>query len=206
MNTIVVARKLNERRLRPNPVMTTGEIISTIGAEGMQEAINRNWLVPDLDTGFMMVNMNAGKLAEVEEACRCPECKKPECNCESLKAERSQASLRVMPLGIRENWAGFGVGGGSNGGIGGGGVGGAAPMMPRPQPASPTTPPDKRNPQIGDDVMLADEGQTYTGKVSTVGQDGRYRLSFGNNKPRMDREYGPEEIRLVGQAAPPPHA
>ena len=65
MNTTIIARKINERRHRPNPVITTGEVLSIVGSAGMQEAIQRNWLVPDLDTGYLMVNFNAGKLVEL---------------------------------------------------------------------------------------------------------------------------------------------
>jgi hypothetical protein len=202
MNTTVVARKLNERRLRPNPVITTGEILSSIGSAGMQEAMERHWLVPDYDTGFMMVNMNAGKIAEVEEACKCPECKKPDCACESLgKDTLTPAVAREMPHSMRESWGGFGIGARQSSPAPAAPT--APPIMPRPAPASPTAAPaGAKAPQIGDDVLVAEQGKTFSGKVSTVGQDGRYRLSFGTDKPSMDREYGPNELRMVGQAAP----
>ena len=204
MNTTVVARKINERRQRPNPVITTGEILSTIGSEGMQEALQRNWLVPDLDTGFMMVNTNAAKLAEVAEACKCPECHKPDCACESLnKAPAPDCRSTAMPPIMREAWGGPGLGGSG----GASGARGQTPLMPHaaPAPISPTTPP-ARKPQIGDQVaakeMQNGKERLYQGKVANIGQDGRARLDFGNGeRPPMDTEYGPEQLSFINPAA-----
>jgi len=195
MNTIYVARYISERRLRPNPVVTTGELISAIGPDGVQEALRKNWLVPDMDTGFLMVNLNQGKLSEVTEACKCPKCGECACECEPCDDEKCG---QAMPKGMREAWAGMGLSSPASPGSSMTG----APIEPRtPTPVSPTTQPPKA-PQIGDDTMVTDDGKTYTGKVASVGQDGRYRLSFGNNKPHMDREYNPNEIRMVGAAVP----
>ena len=199
MNTTVVARKINERRHRPNPVITTGEIISTIGSEGMQEAVQRMWLVPDMDTGFLMVNQNAGKLAEIAEACNCPECHQPDCACACLKFNLNNAQPACLPKAMREGWGAPGVGGGSNGS----GMQGQTPLMPHapPPPTSPTTTPP-RKPQIGDQVAAKEiqngKERLYPGKVANIAQDGRARLDFGNGeRPPMDTEYGPEQLSFV---------
>lgn len=285
MNAIIIARKLNERRQRPNPVLTTGELLASIGSAGMEEALRRNWLVPDYDTGYLMVNMHGGKLAEVAEACKCPECRKSDCTCESVasdeenepgedkkpgatkgatsgnsdvrsptstktstdaytagnitvtggggdgdtevhihqapdntknavkgrtitpeqkKAEMGESSRRTMPRAMREAWGAPGVGSGSNSDMRG-----QMPMMPHAPPAapaapiSPTTPPSKK-PQIGSQMAAVElqngQEKLYPGIVSTVGQDGRYRLNFsGGERPPMDHDYGPEQLRFVEQ-------
>lgn len=195
MNATVLARKLNERRFRASPILTTGEIISMVGSDGLQEALNRRWVTPDQDTGFLTVNTNGGKLAELAEACKCKQCSKTDCKCEESSEEPPKNGIANA---LREAWAGMGVGAGSNGG-------GNPPIMPRQAPmASPTSPanPNANAPQIGDDVMVADEGQSFTGKVGSVGQDGRYRLNFAGTKPRMNREYSSNELRKVGGTTP----
>lgn len=195
MNTTTLARFLNERRLRANPVVTTGELLSSIGSEGMQEALGKQWLVPDADTGFLMVNMNGGKLAEVEEACKCQTCKKPQCNCESQ--DKPVQATTAMASSMRETWAGAGIGRGSDS------LSGGTTMAPRPQPVSPTTSPANMKYRVPDPVMVADDdGTPVVGTVSDVGEDGRYKLKFQDKKPRMDRFYNPGELSPVtGQNA-----
>lgn len=187
---INVARKLHERRHRASPVMTTGELLNMIGSDGLQEALNNRWLVADMDSGFLMLNTGGGKLKELEEACRC-HCGKLDCAC----AASVEAPL-VSTMPMREAFAGFGLPRPS------GGVSGAAApeAIPRPLPATPTSAAEKTVPQIGDDAMVTDEGKTFTGKVAAVGHDGRYRLSFGSEKPSMNRDYGSNELRLLTKA------
>jgi hypothetical protein len=201
MNTTVVARKINERRHRPNPVMTTGEILSTIGSEGMREAIERNWLVPDLETGFMMVNFNAGKLAEVEEACKCSKCGKTDCDCETDSAEKPRS--KEMPKAMREAWGAPSVGSSTNRPPAPPFMPTSSPFAPQPPPAPPTpTAQPNKKPQVGSQVAAVEqEGgkeKLYQGTVSGIGQDGRYHLDFGNGeRPPMDRQYGPDQLRFV---------
>ena len=61
-------------------------------------------------------------------------------------------------------------------------------------------PPDAN---IGDEVIVASEGQTYTAKVARKSPDGTYSLSFGNKGPRDGtRPYKPSEFKVTGVAAP----
>lgn len=190
MNTTALARILNERRLRASPVVTTGELITSIGSEGMQEALAKQWLVPDHETGYLMVNLNGGKIAEIGEACKCGTCGKPDCKCES--ANSLVDSSTAMPNHMREAWAGAGIGRGSDN------MSGGNTVMPRPAPISPTTTPAPAKPGVTDPVMVVDDnGESVVGAVSDVEQDGRLRVKFGDHKPRMDRPYNPSELRPV---------
>lgn len=190
---ITVARKLHERRFRASPVVTTGEMLNLIGSDGVQEALQKRWIVPENESGMLMLNMNGGKLIELESACRC-RCGKMDCAC---NPEAVVESLSTMPM--REAFAGFGLERPPVGGLTP-----TAPInMPRQQPAAtPTaaTVRDQAAPQIGDEAMVAEQDKTFTGKVASVSQDGRYRLSFGSDKPSMDRDYGFNEVRLVDKA------
>jgi len=189
---INVARKLHERRFRAAPIVTTGELLNLIGSEGMQEALLNRWIVPEPDSGMLMLNSNGGKMIELENACRC-RCGKMDCACGS-EGEAGQTS--TMPM--REAFAGFGLERPPTASMTP-----TAPMLPRPQAAAtPTTPSDPQTttPQIGDDAMVAEQDKTFTGKVASISQDGRIRLSFGSEKPTMNRDYGFNEVRVVDKA------
>ena len=190
---INVARKLHERRFRPSPTMTTGELINLIGSDGMQEAMNKRWLVPDMDSGFLMLNLNGGKLAELESACVCA-CGKTDCGCVEKLAE----SMTTMPM--REAFAAFGVA--RPGGV----TGGSAPAMPAPmlpRPQTPTSHVDKpaKAPNVGDPAVVEQDGQTYTGEISGFEPDGRVRLRWKGSRPAQDRPYGPNEFLVPDNPA-----
>ena len=192
---IATARKLHERRFRANTMVTTGELVNLIGSEGIQEALQNRWIVPDMDTGFLSLNTNGGKMQELENACVCPSCQGLSCECKPVFESISES----MPSHMRESFAGPGLTSPSKTSSASP-MSGPSPSFPRPQPASPTTPVENSTPQIGDSVVIADQGKDYTGRVASVGQDGRYKLSFGATKPGMDRDYNPNELRKVSDA------
>jgi hypothetical protein len=187
---IQVARKLHERRFRPNPVMTTGELLNLIGSEGMQEAIDKRWLVPDQDTGFMMLNFHGGKLLELESACICEKCRKTDCSCEKA-AEDKPAFTMVM----REAFAGFGV---SRPGTPTGGPSQPAPMTRHPDP-TPTSqsPAPPRSYRTGEPVMIEQDKVTYQGEISGFEPDGRVRVRWSGQRPPEDRAFGPGEFLVT---------
>src|SRR5574337_284586 len=187
---INVARKLHERRYRGNPVLTTGELLNMVGSDGMQEAINNRWIVPDETTGFMMINQNGGKLLELESACRCA-CGKTDCSC---APEAAAPASYTMPM--REAFSGFGLPTPSP--TGGQTPQTMAPMMPRPNP-TPTShgPIQGATPKSGDTVKVTDEGKEFEGQVSGFEPDGRIRLRWKGQRPVHDRPYGAGEYMVV---------
>jgi hypothetical protein len=155
--------------------------------------------VPDLDTGFLKLNTDGGKLLELEAACRCA-CGKNDCAC---PAATTPEQTYTMPL--REAFAGPGLP--SPDRAASTPTGAAAPssaplMTPRPQaptgPAGPSAAPAK--PRVGNAVTVEEKGRTYDGKVAGIGPDGRYRLTFGANRPILNRDYSPEELRVVSES------
>lgn len=201
MNT-QVARKLHERRYRSSPVMTTGELLNLIGSDGIQEALLNRWIVPDPDTGFLTLNTGGGKLLELENACRCSKCSNMACDC-VVEQETPVGQTMIM----RESFKGFGLTSPSTQSPT------SPPVMPRPQtPTAPTSHVDTakaapqmlsqdRPPRIGDNVTVAEDNVAYVGTVGTVGTDGRYRINFGTEKPKMNRDYGPNEIQVINKEA-----
>lgn len=186
MNTQEIAQALWTRR-QQNPIVMQGELQAQLGGEGFAEAVANRWVVPDYDTGGLTVTLNAAQAQSLQQAATPTN--------ESVDPAHAVAQHHASRPLYELNYPGTGHDGGSSGA-----------RSPRPAaPVSPTTPSSPQRstpPQIGDDVLVAEEGQSYTGKVQQLKPDGRYTLSFGSTKPAKLRDYGPDELRMVGAAAP----
>jgi hypothetical protein len=72
-----IAQVLLNRRNTMNPVVMQGEMLLALESEGLQEALQRRWLVPQMDTGFLMVSQDQSKVLEMREMAEhcghCPE-------------------------------------------------------------------------------------------------------------------------------------
>jgi hypothetical protein len=189
MNTLSIARALDSRRHNASPLLVKSELLATIGSDGLSEALNNGWIVPDYESGYLAINTNLARLAELESACRCKKCGKKDCKCADTKEKQCAAA----PASLRENWSGIGLSRPPTS------LNGSSNFVPRsPTPSiSSSEPQDK--PRIGDDVTVADDGKSYVGKIASVSDDGRYRLSFAGDKPKMDREYNQNEVRSLNQ-------
>lgn len=226
MNRNEIARAILERRNRMNPVIMTGEMTATLGYEGMTEALQRRWLVPNTETGHLQVSTDLRVVEEMralaehdpegdeedkkkpkhEPGCECGECmdtyKKYSYGLHKPMKEVGESHDLVMSHSSRTR--------GQLTELMAPGTGhdNSAPFRP-PQPATPmqsTAPAPAPNgqpgqPGVGDEVLVAENGKTYTGTVGAVGQDGKYRVSFGNEKPPINRDYGTNEIKVTKKAA-----
>jgi hypothetical protein len=54
--------------------------------------------------------------------------------------------------------------------------------------------------QIGDEVVVAEDGRSYAATIKSRRPDGTYELSFGQEKPRQERNYKHEELRKTAEA------
>lgn len=187
---ISVARKLHERRFRPSPVMTTGELLNLIGSDGMQEALERRWLIPDQDTGYLTLNINGGKLVELESACVCA-CGKTDCACEPADTKA------VLTMPMREAFAGFGVSRPSTPTSDNGST--QPTPMTRVTDPTPTeqTPAQPKQFRVGDPAVVEQDNVTYQGEISGFESDGRVRLRWRGQRPPDDRAYGPGEFLVT---------
>jgi len=193
MTTQEIARYVQEHRLRASPVIMNGDAVRDIGPEGLQEAINRRWLVADYDTGYLQVTGDMTRVAEIIEAAAM------EPVVESV-VESASAPF-AMNHALRTGY-------GMINEIGAPGTGrpgpGYTPTSPNPTPVAPVvssspTAPRAMPAKIGDDVTVAEEGRTYAGKVqSRDDRGGGVRISFGpDQRPPVDRAYRDDEIRLT---------
>jgi hypothetical protein len=180
MTTQEIAQALWTRR-QQNPIVMQGELQAQLGGEGFAEAVANRWVVPDFDTGGLTVTLNAAQAQDLQQAAV-----KTEAVDTAHDAAQAHANRQLMELNIP------GIGAGSGG----------STMPNPPRPSTPTAPKmsQTKSPQIGDDVMVAEQGKSFTGKVQSVRPDGRYILSFGNTKPAKARDYTANELRPVANA------
>lgn len=77
-----IAQVLLNRRNTMNPVVMQGEMLAALESEGLQEALQRRWLVPDPSTGFLLVSQDQTKVIEMREiAEKCGECPEDKDKC-----------------------------------------------------------------------------------------------------------------------------
>lgn len=62
-----IAQVLLNRRNAMNPVVMQGEMLAALESEGLQEALQRRWLVPDVSTGYLLVSQDQSKVIEMRE-------------------------------------------------------------------------------------------------------------------------------------------
>ena len=177
-------------------LMLPGLLTAAIGNEGVQEALNRNWVRPDTETGFLCLTDHQGHINDMRELAATEEVPVPAPG----PAVESASHRYVMSHANRLHEA-FGLGptDGSSGAFGTGQPAAGnvtAPVNQTPTSASPAKP--GQDYMVGEDVMVADEGKSYQAKVKSANPDGTYSLSFGPNRPpTQDRMFRKEEMQKI---------
>jgi hypothetical protein len=226
MNIKEIASKLIALRERMSAFIMSGELREQLGYEGYGEALRRHWITPDQEgSGMITLTNNLGTVAEMRQLAeefvkeegkecmfchkkdgectckKCPDCGKANCACESLRetallaqahAQRSKLSLReiaTMGLGNPDRL----------------GTQPAQPNVgqtPAPNPPASTTaaPPVQQPMNVGANVRVVQDGKTYVGRVSAVNPDGKFQISFGPDRPAVDRTYDKTEVTPVADA------
>ena len=201
MNTQEIAQNLLQRRNAMNPVIMPGEMLGSIGADAVQEALQRRWLVPNQDTGLLQVSAEMSKVNEMraiageQKPDAAPTLESHERNLAIGHASRHPNYLHELlsPATGHDPNAAMPV------------APAAAPAPTAPAPARPPTSPVGQRPAAGDMVTVSEDGKVYTGKVDST-QGGRYRVTFGGTeKPRTNRDYNDTEVQKVqpSQSAAP---
>ncbi len=177
---------------RPNPgtcYVNQAEMQSTLGSDGMAEALRIGWLTPDMDSGFLTVSSDMGRVEQMQALAH-PQESAPsqvhnllEAHQKRLRLVELNAPMTGRPLGSTHQ---------------------TAPAAPPPgQMVTSQRPgegkPTDKQPQIGDSVMVAQEDETYQAKVQALA-NGKYKLTFGPKRPPQERDYEASELRLVTKA------
>ena len=186
MSTQKIAKFMQERRSRCIPVVMTGEVIEAIGSEGMNEALNRRWLIANPETGYLQITTDMARVNEIAEAAGREDV-------ETRVEESAAAPFAVAHATRRIDEIAAPATGKPAPTMGGG-----SPTPPPVNAPTPTTRTADAGPNVGDDVAVAQEGRTYTGKVASRSPEGRYTLSFGPERPAVQREYAANELRIGG--------
>jgi hypothetical protein len=199
MSPKLLAQELLPFRMSAS-LLVPNSVTARLGPDAVQDALQRGWLQPDMDSGFLCLAPEAGKLAEMEQAASGPE------TTPSHKTEALDFRGPALRHALREASYGVGMGASTSGSMGSGQPERPAPMPPRTN----TTFGDRQHHPgdfvVGEDVMIADQGKTYQAKIRTRRPDGTYELSFGPNIPlRSDRTFRREEMRAMdpGSAGAP---
>lgn len=190
-----IARQLLDRRNAMNPVVMPGEIIAQIGSEGMQEALQKRWLVAVPETGFLQVSQDMTRVLEMRAEAAKEEPKAP-APTEAVPAWKCESASHAYAVGhsvhpLNELLSP--------------GTGKDSAPMGHTTPANPVTPTaaaDRNKPTIGDTVTVAENGKSFTGTVSKS-ENGKYQVSFAQEKPTAQREYGESEVKLVKKSEAP---
>jgi hypothetical protein len=211
MNTNEIAKALLNRRNTMNPVVMQGEMISVLQSEGLREALERRWLVPDVSSGYLLVSQDMTKVLEMRALAEQATEEKPEPVQESTWnktwAQPDASHDAVMTHSVRNinELLSPGTGHDSGGPL----TAGASSAPTAPPPATPTAPPTAMTPAgpekpgVGDEVVVvsadggASESQTFTGKISSAA-NGRVKISFGGSGG--EREYPENEVKVIKKA------
>jgi len=182
-----------------------GTMRADVGPEAMQDALDRRWVEPDHDSGYLKLSSQQSKIEEMRalaegkcETCSCDPCKccekccKHPCVCDKSESQDSRpfmtAHLARHQVEAFNAPAAYGSGQPQK------------PVGPVVQPAAQPAsagPNRSEDPMVGEDVVIADEGRSYSAKVSEKNPDGTFKLSFGPNRPARERTFRKEEIQRV---------
>ncbi len=203
MNLKNLATQILDQRAQLSYVTFPAQVQARLGSDGMQEALRRRWLLPDTESGNLCVNNNLGVIREMSDIAEaaCEKCGKAQCECDGKKQESLETKQEAInPRGFSLNHSNRHVhemaalGSGQTGPI-------SAPRQTERTPA-PVVQPNvdaNRNAEhlVGEDVMIAEEGKSYQAKIKSKGADGTYELSFGAQKPAVNRRYRKEEMQKI---------
>jgi len=254
MNTADIAKTVLERRTRMSPIVFQGEMHEVLGADGLAEALQRRWLIPNQESGYLQVTNDEGVVEEMKklqenehlkqyqfkkkgekdeesesdededeseeeeeeeeetemigEDCGESDCPEDEDEDEMGKKERKRAkgehdrakadALDDGPMEeslIRRHIANH-----ANRVIGeemyGGSFMGASSANNATSTPTSTSPssgqPSPRD--VGSEVKVVENGKTFQGKVEAKTDDGKYKVSFGGDRPAQEREYEETEL------------
>ena len=199
-STPEIAKAILERRNRMTHVIMPGEISAEIGPDGVAEALQRRWVVPDTDDGYLCANNDLHVVAEMRKVA---EMKPEEFQAQAIPCAESHSFL-ALHAKRQHNLTEI-----------------AAPMTGQPspglaaagQPAQPTAPVPAAPPKpvgapgmdmpIGTAVTVARQGIKANGVIEKLMPDGKFQIGFPPEtaqRPQGDNIYSKEELSVVPTA------
>lgn len=173
MNEAEIAHKILNRQNSTSPIILIGEMQHALGVDGYALALERRWIVPSWDSGELTVSDRPGTLEEMRKLA-------DTVKTAPVVAEAKTNLYRLFSSNQRQTVI----------------VQTPDGLVEALAVGTPAT----QGAEIGDEVVIADEGKPYTGVVQSKNEDGTYVLSFGQDKPRSVRPYAREELRKTAAA------
>jgi len=196
-----IAKAILERRNRMTHIILPGEITAEIGPDGVSEALQRRWLVPDTDDGYLCASND---LAVLEEMRKVADAKPEQYQSQPIPVAESHDLLK---LHSRRSHALNEVAAPGTGQPSPGLTATAQPAsQPAAPPVAPAAPPAPKPPGqadmpiVGSQVTVARQGIRANGVIEKLMPDGRYQIGFAANaaqRPQGDNVYSKEEISLL---------
>jgi hypothetical protein len=198
-----IATIILERRQRMNPTVMQGEMSTVLGEDGLQEALNRRWLVPNYESGYLQVANHGSVVEDMQAIAALPD---PTPEADNLGESRNvcqQHAIRgradIMEASVLSEIAAPATGRPSPGFVQASASSTpTAPAAPAPAAPAPAAPGAVAGNAVGEDVSVVQDGKTYQGKIASV-NNGRYKLSFAGPARPQDRDYAQNEINRVAQ-------
>lgn len=169
MNITLIARTLLASPSLSNPRV----IHEKLGRENYSEALRLGWLVPEHETGAVSISPRLDHRRAMQEAAA---------PSEDEKRQTLTEGQAVQPESANRNFYGEAT---------------VVTNLVVTEALEPANDPEKPA-EIGDQVTVADNGQTYQARVQAKNNDGTLKLSFGNIKPSRDT-FKANELRVVSR-------
>lgn len=191
-----IATIILERRQRMNPTVMQGEMTTVLGEDGLQEALNRRWLVPNYESGYLQVANHGSVVEDMQAIAAMPDpTPEPDKLGESRTICTQHAFRTARPLeeaSVISEIAAPGTGRPAPGFVQSPAASTPTAPAQAPQPGAPGAAPLN----IGDDASVVENGKTYQGKVQ-ASENGRFKISFGGPERPSRLDYAPNELSRV---------
>lgn len=212
MKTADIAKTIIERRMRMSPIVYQAEMLEALGSDGLKEALDRRWLIPNYESGYLQITNDESLVASMHQAVTENENEKDEEGKEDsdmekkertrAQGEHDRAKADACDDGpMEESALRTAIANHANRRIGedmyGGSFMGAPASTAKPSATPPSAPagtPARNGRDVGSDVTVVENGHTFQGKVSAKTDDGKYKVSFSGQRPAQERDYEETEL------------
>lgn len=170
------------RTLLASPALVAARVLQEkLGQAGYTEALRACWIAGEPETGLIQISRRADRVEAMRAAAKTAPVAEAVAVGVPGRTYFGEATPTPISLVARPPEA--------------------SPVAPPAgNPSNPTTTPPGAN--IGDQVTVAENGQTYSARIQAKQPDGKFKLSFGGTRPARD-VYASNELKVVGTPETP---
>lgn len=198
----IAATILNESKLARSSLVPQG-IKQKLGPVAFSEALRLHWLESDFETGYLKVPQLMSILTTIRKAAAGSPI------LESTAAKATFSPHRGIAL---DHFLGESKRQSVDTIMAEAYVPPPAPVITKPGPNEgwrkfilhqgrvPMQEAEAQPAKVGDQVVVAQDGQSFPGVVQTIKPDGKVVVSFGQKKPSQARDYDKAEVQVIAPA------